>query len=248
MNSEKNSSRKNEKSSTPKGKKIILPPSVEEKMKNEVSENEKTEEAVGETEKLKEKLAKSEKEIKTLNKEYLLLQAEFSNFQKRLRKNDEERAKYALQPFASSLLSHIDAFEQALTTDSKADAQKILDGFMLIYKGIAKAFNDFEIKVILPEKGEVINLEFHEVMLTAEDAELSNNTVFEVIQKGYMLFDRVLRPGKVVAVKNPKPKKVEIETAPETTEVIDAENIPDLEAPEIIEDTDTPDENTQSDN
>ena len=229
MDNEKNSSGKKEQAS-PKPKKIILPPSVEEKMKSEESKKE-----VSEAEKLMEKLAKSEKDLKIISKEYMLLQAEFSNFQKRQRKMDEDRAKYAIQPFVSSLLTHIDTFEKALTLDSKADAQIILDGLMLIYRGISKVFNDFKIEVIVPEKGSIINLEQQEVISTAEDENASNNTVFDVILKGYMLTDRVIRPAKVIAVKNPEP---EIET-------IDEKNIPDIESLEI---TDTPDENTQSDN
>ncbi len=228
MNNEKNEHSPN----SSKPKKIILPHSVEEKMKEEDYKKKE----VSEVDKLHEKLAKTENDLKTLSKEYMLLQAEFSNYQKRQRKMDEDRAKYALQPFISSLLSHIDTFEKALTLGSKANAQKILDGFMLIYDGITKVFNDFKIEVIVPEKGSIINLEQQEVISTAEDENAQNNTVFDVILKGYMLSDRVIRPAKVIAVKNPEPE-IKKTQASETIEQADAENIFDIEEPDIIDET-----------
>ena len=235
MNNEQNKS-KNEK----KGKKIILPPSVEQKMKNEECAEDSKGKEVSLIDELKHKLARSEDEIKKLHKEYMLLQAEFSNFQKRQRKLEDERAKYALQPFVSLLLSHIDSFEQALGTDSNADAKTILEGFMLIYNGFIKAFTDFEIKVIIPKRGEVINLELHEVMLTAEDPEMSNNTVLNVIQKGYTLADRVIRPAKVVAVKNSEPEKKE--------KILDENNQADYDMLETEENSSNQDENLTSEN
>ena len=240
MDNEKNISGKKGQAS-PKPKKIILPPSVEEKMKSDEDKKE-----VSEAGKLQEKLAKSEQDLKKLSKEYLLLQAEFSNFQKRQRKMDEDRAKYAIQPFVSSLLTHIDTFEKALTLDSKVDAQKILDGFMLIYNGISKVFKDFNIEVIVPEKGSVINLEQQEVISTAEDANAPNNTVFDVIQKGYMLTDRVIRPAKVIAVKNSEPE-IDVEKS-ETDESENMENLPEINETDIIEESDNSDEISDSKN
>ena len=197
-----------------KRKKLILPPSVEaelnkdpnnKKTKNIDSENKveqddekqilNIEDALNEIENLRQI-------IKQKEKEYLLLQADFVNFQKRTKKNEEERLKYATQDLALALIKQLDVFEQALSIDSDADIQKILEGFSMIHQGIIRVLSEYNVTEIEVKPGDSVDPEIHEVMLTEYNDDLPNNSVSKILLKGYKLYDRVIRATKIISVQN----------------------------------------------
>ena len=148
-------------------------------------------------------LGNAEQELVLHRDAMLRMQAEMDNLRKRLIRDQEKSRKFALERIMKDLLQVRDSMERGLETDAKsATAATLLEGQALTWKMLAKVMQDHDLELIDP-KGEAFNPEFHEAVTVQPCAELEENSVMEVLQKGYKLHDRLVRPAMVVVSRKP---------------------------------------------
>jgi molecular chaperone GrpE len=131
---------------------------------------------------------------------YMRALAELDNVRKRAVRDIEQAHKYALERFANDLLPVKDGLELGLSSEANAEALRA--GTETTLKLLNKALENARIQEISPQ-GEVFNPELHEAMIAQPSAEHVPNTVIQVIQKGYQLNGRLLRPARVIVAKEP---------------------------------------------
>ncbi len=139
-------------------------------------------------------LALNEEKAKTMR-----IQAEMINYKKR--KDDEiaNYLKYANSDLITDLLPIVDNFERAIKMDSEDPTDEIsrfLEGFKMIYTNLIGILNKCEVKEISAE-GVEFNPNYHQAVLTEKDENKPSGVVLEVLQKGYMYKDKVIRPAMV---------------------------------------------------
>ncbi|MBM89650.1 MAG: nucleotide exchange factor GrpE [Gammaproteobacteria bacterium] len=153
-----------------------------------------------------EKLAVAEEAAQTAKDDLLRVQAEMQNLRRRTEQNIEKAHKYGQEKFSTELLSVMDNLERALTSASQHEDESvkaIYDGVDLTLKSFTDCFNKFSI-VALDPMGEPFDPQLHQAMSIQENPEVEPNTVIGVMQKGYTLNGRVLRPAMVMVSKAPK--------------------------------------------
>ncbi|MFT5371368.1 MAG: molecular chaperone GrpE [Lysobacterales bacterium] len=146
-------------------------------------------------------LGESERVEADYKEAMLRMQAEMENLRKRLIKDLERSRMRALESIMNDLLPVRDSLERGLETDdSTATVESMKEGKALIIKMLAKVMDDHGLKVIDPAE-EVFNPELHQAMSMQESRDHEPNTVLVVLQKGFQLNDRLLRPAMVVVSK-----------------------------------------------
>lgn len=140
-----------------------------------------------------------EDKIKLLEEEVLRNQAELINYKKR--KDDEvgKIIKYAEEDVLKSFLPILDNFERAINMDDdnlEDEVSKFLEGFKLMYKDIKNLLLKFEVTEI-DCLGKVFDPTFEQAVVVDSNPEFESGVVTEVLQKGYMYKDRVLRTAMV---------------------------------------------------
>lgn len=163
-----------------------------ENKKCEKNENKKCKKLENEIEKLKNDLLVS-------NEKVLRAQAEMMNFKRRKEEETSNMLKYANEDILKSLLPVIDNFERGLKMDDNDlsdEVSKFLSGFKMIYTNIIEILNKNEVKEIEAE-GIEFNPRVHQAVLMEHDENKPHGVVLEVLQKGYMYKDRVIRPAMV---------------------------------------------------
>jgi molecular chaperone GrpE len=130
--------------------------------------------------------------------------ADFQNSRKRLETDLENRVQYANVNLIKSLLPVIDNFERALAVDtSKTDAATILKGLQLVHDQWMTVLKSQLVQEIAPKPGDAFDPSLHQALMQNPDEKYANRgpTVVQMLQKGYMLNDRVLRPAQVAVNK-----------------------------------------------
>lgn len=153
-------------------------------------------------------------------------QAELENIRKRARRDVEQAHKYAIEKFVAELVPVKESLDlgYAASLEEGADLEKIREGTDLTIKMMEKLFGKFNIKELNPV-GEKFNPECHQAMSMLPSDDQPANTVLNVVQKGYVLNDRVIKPAMVVVSKGgAQPDKEEKES-----------NAPGDESPSIDE-------------
>ncbi|MCR9387583.1 nucleotide exchange factor GrpE [Vibrio metoecus] len=144
----------------------------------------------------------SEERVKEQQDNVLRARAEVENMRRRSEQEVDKARKFALSRFAEELLPVIDNLERAIqAADGEVEAIKpLLEGVELTHKTFVDTIAKFGLKEINPH-GETFNPEFHQAMSIQESAEHEPNTVMFVMQKGYELNGRVVRPAMVMVSK-----------------------------------------------
>ena len=135
--------------------------------------------------------------VKSLEEKILRAQAEIENVRKTSQKEILKARVYASESLAKELLSPIDNLQRALEHSEQDVPKSLLE---LVLKEINQAFSSNNVKEINPI-GEKFNPNFHEALSVQEDQKKDPDEVLEVIQKGYLIEDRVIRPALVVVNK-----------------------------------------------
>lgn len=149
--------------------------------------------------KLENELSSLTEDNKNLIAQVKLAQAELVNYRKR---KDEETAnimKYANQDLITELLNVVDNFERAIKQASgsnNSEVSKYLTGFQMMYTNLMSILEKFGVSEINRE-GEVFDANLEQAMVAENNPELADEVVIEVLQKGYKLKDRVIRPASV---------------------------------------------------
>ena len=128
--------------------------------------------------------------------------AELENLRKRSQRDLENAHKFALERFSQDLLQVWDSLELGFQAaqDENADVQKLREGTELTLKLLSDVMNKNGVEQIHPE-GQPFNPEFHQAMAMQERDDVAPNTVVAVMQKGYLLSGRLLRPAMVMVSK-----------------------------------------------
>lgn len=134
----------------------------------------------------------------------LRLQAEIDNLRKRNERDLANAHKFALEKFAAELLPVKDSLELGLAAaaDENADVEKLQEGSALTLKLLSSVMERFNITEINP-LNDLFNPEYHEAMSIQERDDVAPNTVVTVVQRGYLLNDRLIRPAMVIVSKAP---------------------------------------------
>lgn len=133
----------------------------------------------------------------------LRMQADVENIQRRNERDVANAHKYAIDKFVAELLPIIDSLELCTTTVPKnlqESASSIIDGVQMTLKMFYAAMEKFGVKQVNPV-GQPFNPEFEQAISTQLDASVKPNTVLSVLQKGYTLNNRLVRPALVVVSK-----------------------------------------------
>ncbi|OAN14238.1 nucleotide exchange factor GrpE [Photobacterium jeanii] len=147
-------------------------------------------------------LLTSEAKAKEAVDNALRARAEGENVRRRSEQEIDKARKFALNKFAEELLPVIDNMERAIEMSDKNDEaiKPMLEGVELTLKTMMSTVEKFGVKQIDP-MGEAFNPEFHQAMSIQESTEFEPNTVMMVMQKGYELNGRVVRPAMVMVSK-----------------------------------------------
>ncbi len=131
--------------------------------------------------------------------QFLRSRAELENVRRRLERDVEQARKYGLEKLAAELLPVKDSLEMGLqaASEGKGDFQRLVEGTELTLKMLIQVFERFNIKEMDP-LGEKFDADKHEAMATQPSDKHMPNTVIDVMQKGYLLNERLLRPAMVI--------------------------------------------------
>ena len=131
---------------------------------------------------------------------YLRLMAEFQNYKKRVAKEKSDIHSYANEKIVTELLEVLDNFERALATDNSTDVEGYAQGMKLIFDqllGVLTKSGLVEVKAL----GEEFDPNMHNAVMTADSEDYDSNKVCSVLQKGYTLNGKVIRPSMVTVAK-----------------------------------------------
>ncbi len=171
---------------------------TEEKLQSEAeidpseSTEDQEEQTVNEVEELQQKFS-------TLGEQLLREQAEMQNVRRRAQRDVESAHKFALEKFATELLSVVDNLERAIgAIDAKDESQKaVAEGLELTLKTFIDVLTKHSVVPVDPE-GQPFDADLHQAVSMVPNAEVEPNTVINVFQKGYTLNGRLIRPAMVV--------------------------------------------------
>jgi len=155
-------------------------------------------------ERLESELHTAQIEAVEARQDMLRMQADMDNLRKRLVREHEKSRLRTLERFMNDLLPVRDSLERGLEAakDPAASVESLTEGKQLIMKMLTKAMGDHGLKTIDPT-GEAFDPEKHEAMTMLTSDEFDENSVIDVLEKGYQLHDRLIRPAKVVVSRKP---------------------------------------------
>jgi molecular chaperone GrpE len=147
---------------------------------------------------LAQSLKEAERKAAEHHDAWLRAKAEAENVRRRAQADVSNAHKYAVENFSTELLTVMDSLDAALAVEN-ASVENFKNGMELTQKQLVTVFDKFNIKAIDPA-GEKFDPHQHQAMCTV-DSELEPNTVVQVMQKGYKLHERVIRPALVTVSK-----------------------------------------------
>jgi|TARA_Y100000310_G_C20642766_1_gene794894 molecular chaperone GrpE len=145
-----------------------------------------------------DELVKAREEAAQYKEVALRAQAETQNIRRRAEQDVEKAHKFALEKFAKSVITVADNLERALSSAVEgSENDPMREGVELTYKDLVETLARFEVVAVDPQ-GEPFNPELHQAMTMVPNPNMEPNTVMDVVQKGYTLNGRLLRPAMVV--------------------------------------------------
>ena len=151
---------------------------------------------------LSQALADAQAEAEEQRNLYLRALAELDNFRKRAQRDVEQAHRFGLERFAQELLGVVDSLEAAQAAASGTDPKGLLEGQQATLRLLLAAFQKYGITVIDPA-GAAFDPELHEAMAMQESDSVPPDAVLKVVQKGYQLNGRLLRPARVIVARAP---------------------------------------------
>ena len=172
---------------------------VEELKNSNKKEDLKKEKKDKKSEKLANEIVSLKEALALSNEKVMRAQAEMMNFKRRKEEETSNLLKYANEDILKSLLPIVDNFERAIKLDDNDlsdEVSKFLSGFKMIYTSVIDVLNKFEVKEIIAE-GVEFDPKIHQAVLMEHDDTKPSGVVLEVLQKGYMYKEKVIRPAMV---------------------------------------------------
>ena len=144
----------------------------------------------------------TQKEAAENRDHWMHTQAELENLQRRTEREISNAHKYAVEKFASGLLNVVDNLERSLCNKSDDEQLKpFYTGVELTLKSLMALLTQFKITPIVPNLGDQFDAARHTAMSTRVDSKFAAGTIVELLQKGYWMQDRLLRPALVIVAK-----------------------------------------------
>jgi molecular chaperone GrpE len=152
---------------------------------------------------LQEELAAAQAKAQDNWDQLLRAKAEMENIRRRAATDVEKAHKYSSERFARELLDVVDSLEKGLesTTGKTEEIQAIHDGINLTYKLLIDTLEKHEIKMLDPQQGETFDPSKHEALAMQESADFEPNSILTVVQRGFTIHERVLRPARVIVAR-----------------------------------------------
>lgn len=149
---------------------------------------------------LAEKVKELEAKLKEAQDDFLRAKAEVENARRRAQEEVSKTFKFAIEGFAEAMVPVRDSLEMALAVEVPS-AQSLKEGVEITLRQLTSAFEKNKLTTICPEVGEKLDPTKHQAVSMVE-AKQEANTVVSVLQKGYMIADRLLRPALVTVAKS----------------------------------------------
>jgi molecular chaperone GrpE len=159
-----------------------------------------TEDEAADADTLQAALAAAESRALESRDLYMRALAELENVRKRASRDVEQAHKFGIERIANDLIGVKDSLELGLASGASADALRA--GTQATLQLLAKALEKAGVTEIVPQ-GEQFNPQLHEAMVMQPSAEHVPNSIVQVVQKGYQLNGRLLRPARVIVAKQP---------------------------------------------
>lgn len=160
-------------------------------------ENETEESQEADSEENQSELNQLKDENADLNDRLLRLQADFDNYKRRMKKEKETDLKYKSQELATEIIPALDNFERALQTGAdQENVASFIEGVEMVYQQLQQALEKVGVTEIEAE-GKEFDPTVHQAVMQVQEDGFESNQVIEVLQKGYQLKDRVIRPAMV---------------------------------------------------
>ncbi len=150
---------------------------------------------------LQQALAQSEERARSNREQYLRAVADLENVRKRAQRDIEAANRYGLEKFAAELLPVQDSLQLAVENAGKGDVRSLIEGQDATLKLLTRALEKIGVRVINPI-GEPFDPARHEAMLAQESSTAEPNSVLQVVQPGYEINGRLLRPARVIVAKS----------------------------------------------
>lgn len=145
---------------------------------------------------LNEKIEKLNSEVNDWKKAYAIKLADFENYKKRIDRDFKEFEKYACQDLILTQLSEIDTLEKAVLSTENNDATKgLIDGINMVIKNMMDKMKDMGVEEIVNEG--IYDPYQHQAMLVENNPDEEEGKILQVLQKGYKLKGKVIRPSMV---------------------------------------------------
>ena len=175
---------------------------AEEVAAAEVAENAEAPTEAGEEPSLEDEVTRLQEDLVAARDAALRAQADAQNVKRRAEQDVEKARKFALERFANELLPVVDNLERALEAagGDSDEARAIAEGVELTLKNFLDVLGKFNVEVVDPN-GEPFDPNLHQAMSMVENNEVEPNTVIAVMQKGYTLNGRLIRPAMVMVSK-----------------------------------------------
>ncbi|MET0279737.1 MAG: nucleotide exchange factor GrpE [Steroidobacteraceae bacterium] len=155
-----------------------------------------------ELEQLRAELEAAQSQADQHRDQALRASAELENIRRRAARDVEQAHKFALEKFAQELVPVLDSLELAGASAATADAASLAAGQEATLKLLTRAFEKFAVKVIDPA-GEPFDPQRHEAMALQPSSTAEPDSVLQVVQRGYELNGRLLRPARVIVARAP---------------------------------------------
>jgi molecular chaperone GrpE len=163
----------------------------------------------GELERLREELARAQAEAAALKDQFLRSRAEMENVRRRGENEVAAARKFAIERFAGDMLNVRDSLELALSVELPRTSDpllgKMLEGVTLTLKQLDAVFERYSLEPITPARGDRLDPERHQAMTTQASNEVPAGHVLTLIQRGYLLNGRLLRPAVVIVASEDAP-------------------------------------------
>ena len=151
---------------------------------------------------LQQALAEAQQQAGSHRDQYLRTVAEMENIRKRAQRDVENASRYGLEKFAIELLPVLDSLQGAVSNAARADARSLVAGQEATLKLLVKAFERLNIREINPA-GEPFDPARHEAVMAQDSTTAEPNAVLQVVQPGFELGGRLLRPARVIVARAP---------------------------------------------
>lgn len=169
---------------------VVLPQKTEQNLQKQVDD-------------LKQALLATQEKAEQHWKQLQYTSAEMKNQERRLQEEIKKARLFAMERFAQEALGVMDSLEQGLAfaQNGQASVEQLKEGFTLTQSAMKKALENQGITLIEIKQGDLFDPHFHEALSLQGTEEVEPNRILVVVQQGYMLHNRLLRPARVIVSK-----------------------------------------------